>query len=305
MTLEQLLDRGRTRSIFLWSVSSVVALLLTARYFILPRFDPSLAQGGLPLAAKLLEDFSATIIITVLVAVFLWWITPSRVRNVGIEVVEPRELPRHFAEALLGSSEWRFAGGCGRYFRSAVLQEMSKRARRESTSKAVSAIILNPANDVLCERHARYRAGTKRGQADGNWTKTKVKQELLATIIVSKAVAHRQGLLDVRIFLSDHYSSFRIDISQVCAIETREDASAPALRSDSGSYYYTALIDEYRIALEQAELVVGGESQCDAVKDLPSLKTAIGAMGLNALGLTDSQLEEVVKLTMNVSNPYE
>jgi hypothetical protein len=305
MTLEQLLDRGRTRSIFLWSIGGIVALLLVIRYFVLPRYEPSLAQGGLPIAAKLLEDVSATIVVTVLVSLFLWWITPSRVRNSGIEMVEPRELPRHFAEALANSSNWCFVGGCGRYFRSAVLQEMTRRARQESTSKSVSAVILNPENDLLCKRHARYRSGTKRGQKEGNWTKVRVKQELLATIVIAKAVAKRQGLIDVRIYLSDHYSSFRLDISQVCAIETREDSTAPALRSNSGSYYFSALNDEFRIAMEQAKPVIEGETECAAVTDLASLKTAIAALKMPALGLTDPQLEEVVKLVLNISNPYE
>ncbi len=307
MTLEQLLDRGRTRSIFIFSIGGLVTLLLVIRYFVLPRFEPSLAQGGLPLAAKLLEDVSATIIVTVLVAFFLWWITPSRVRNFGVEIVEPRELPRHFAEALANSNEWRFVGGCGRYFRSAVLQEMTKRARQESTSKSVSAIILNPENDLLCELHARYRAGTKRGQKEGGWTKARVRQELLATIVIAKAVAKRQGLIDLDIFLSDHYSSFRVDISQRCAIETREDPTAPALRSESGSYYFVVLNDEYRIAREQAKPIIKGkgEVECAAVTDLASLKLAIAAVGITNLSLSDLELQAVVDLVLNVSNPYE
>lgn len=305
MTLEQLFDRARTRAIFFTAIAGVVSLLLIVRYFVLPWLDPSLTHGGLPLAAKLLEDISTTIVVTVLVAAFLWWITPTRVRNSGVVVVEPRELRRHFSEALANSSDWRFFGGCGRYFRSAVLQEMSRRARQESTSKAVSAIILNPENDLLCERHARYRAGTRRGQNEGNWNKVRVKQELLATIVITKAVAHREGLIDAQIFVSDHFSSFRVDLSQVCVIETREDATAPALRSDSGSYYFAALNDEYRITKEQAKQIANGESECAAVIDLVSLKAAINALGMTSLGLTDPELERVVKLVLHISNPYE
>lgn len=241
MTLEQLFDRSRTRTIFIWAVSTAVSLLLIVRYLALPYFDSSLTQGIVPLIAKLLEDISTTIVVTVLIAAFLWYITPPRVRNSGAIIVEPRELKAQFSEALANSSEWRFFGGCGRYFRSAVLTEMTRRARMESTSKSVSAIVLNPDNDALCEQHSRYRAGTRRGAHEGNWTKIRVKQELLATIIVTKTVAHREGLIDAHIYVSNHYSSFRVDISRNCAIETREDASAPALRSDSGSYYFSAL----------------------------------------------------------------
>ena len=298
-------DRARTRNIFFVAIALVAALLLLVRYFVLPHFDATLSQGGLPLVAKLLEDVSTTIVVTVVVAAFLWWITPSRVRNSGVVVIEPRELKRHFAEALSSSSDWRFFGGCGRYFRSAVLKEMKRRARQESTSKSVAAIVLNPENDLLCERHSRYRAGTSRGKSEGNWTTIRVKQELLATIVITKAVAHSEGLIDAQILVSDHFSSFRVDISQLCAIETREDATAPALRSDRGTYYYDALNDEYRLAKEQARVIQGGLLECSKVSDLSSLKNAIIAIGLNALGLSDQELEEVVALIHTASNPYE
>lgn len=304
MTLENLFDRSRTRNLFFGAVLITVSFLLIVRYLVLPYFDSSLTQGIVPMVAKLLEDVSTTIVVTVLIAAFLWYITPQRVRNSGVVIVEPRELKAQFSKALSSSNDWRFFGGCGRYFRSAVLTEMARRARIESTSKSVSAIVLNPDNDVLCEKHSRYRAGTGRGAHEGNWTKVRVKQELLTTIIVTKAVAHKEGLIDVHIYVSDHYSSFRVDISQNCAIETREDAAAPALRSDSGSYYFAALNDEFRIVKEQARMVVGGEAVCADVTDLASLKVAIKILGFNKLNLTDSDLAGVVSLLSKIKNPY-
>ena len=124
-------------------------------------------------------------------------------------------------------------------------------------------------------------------------------------MVITKAVAHSEGLIDAQILVSDHFSSFRVDISQLCAIETREDATAPALRSDRGTYYYDALNDEYRLAKEQARVIQGGLLECSKVSDLSSLKNAIIAIGLNALGLSDQELEEVVALIHTASNPYE
>jgi hypothetical protein len=95
-----------------------------------------------------------------------------------------------------------------------------------------------------------------------------------------------------------------VDISQVCAIETREDATAPALRSDAASYYFDALNDEFRVVKEQAKLLPGGETECAAVTDLATLKTALAVLQMNALGLNDAELEGVVNLVKNISNPY-
>ena len=305
MTLEELFERPRTRRIFFAAIIGIVTLLLIARYFALPTFDSSLTQGGLPLIAKIAEDLSATILVTVTIAAFLWWITPSRVRNSGIAVVEPRELKVHFNEALATSSEWQFFGGCGRYFRSAVLVEMQKRARSESTSKRIGVVILNPENTILCEKHARYRSGTRRGKNEGNWTTSRVKQELLATIVITKRFAHSEGLLDIQIYVADHFSGFRVDISQNCAIETREDPTAPALLSEKGSYYYSALSDEYRLWRNQSREITNGEVECESVTDLKSLKHALLTLNLEKHGLTDTELEEVLATIKLPKNPYE
>ncbi|MCP8463222.1 hypothetical protein NK553_04595 [Pseudomonas sp. ZM23] len=305
MTLEQLLDRKKASRIFFVAVLLLVIVLLGVRYFVIPRFAPTLSQGGLPLIAKILEDASTTMVVTVLIAAFLKWVDPFRSKVLGLAMVDPWEVKTYFADALNSSNKWSFAGGCGRYFRSAVLREMQKRARSSSTSKSVEAIILNPENTLLCERHARYRSGTLRGEREGNWTTERVKQELLATVLISKRVASTATLLDVDIYVVDHFSSFRVDLAETCAIETREDPTAPALKCDSGSYYYTALNNEYRLLREQSRPIVGGEAECAAVSDLASLKTALSAVGLSGHGLSDEDLAPVLTLLRKPGTPYE
>lgn len=304
MSVDSLFERAHTRRLFVIAVVFMLATMLTVRYFVLPWFDPGLSRGLWPLAAQVLDNVSTTIVVTFLVGAFLWWITPSRTKQAGVSLIEPRELARHFNDGLAKSTTWRFFGGCGRYFRSAVLNTMKQRATAESTAKSVAAIILNPANQVLCERHARYRAGTRRGHAEGNWTGARVKQELIATIITAKAASYSQGLLDVKILVSNHFSSFRVDISESFAIQTREDPIAPALRSEEGSYYYEAQMNEFRLLKEQATLLSGGESECAKVKDVGSLKQALEAMGLDSCQLSDPELAEVVDIVQSPENPY-
>ena len=305
MLIDSLFERVRTRNLLFMAVAGLLAVLLSIRYCILPRFDPSLSQGLVPLISQIIDNVSTTIVVTVLVTAILWWIAPPRARRAGVYLVEPRELPGHFHDGLATSATWRFFGGCGRHFRSAVLNTMKQRAQAESTSKSVTAIVLNPENEILCERHARYRAGTRRGQMEGNWTSARVKQELIATIVTTKATSFNQGLLDVEILLSDYFSSFRVDISQSFAIQTREDPTAPALRSEEGSYYYNAQMDEFRLLKEQSTLVRSGAPQCANVSDVQSLRRALTAMDLSSCQLSDPELTEVVRIVRNPENPYQ
>jgi hypothetical protein len=309
MTFEQLFERKKTRTLFFAGSIVVVLLMLCVRYFVLPEFEPGLSQGLLNVAAKLLEDLSSTVIVTVLVAFALWYVTPQRVRQSGVTVVEPRELKSYFNRALINTREWKFCGGCGRYFRSAVLSMISNEATSSSTSKRVSAIVLNPLNDALCERHAFYRSGTRKGKADGNWTTLRVKQELLATIIMAKQCSAAATLVDVQILVSDHFSGFRMDISDSYAIETREDSTAPALLCEFGTYYFGALVDEFRLIERQATRIKGGEDQCHSISDVTSLRLALGYLriGKNTLAdlnLQDSELQGVLSLIQKNENPY-
>ena len=293
------------RRLFLTAVVFMLATFLAVRYFVLPRFDPDLSRGALPLVAQILDNVSTIIVVTLSVAIFLRWIAPSHARQARVSLIEPRELADHFHDGLATSTTWHFFGGCGRYFRSAVLDKMKERATAESTAKSVAAIILNPENQLLCRRHAAYRASTRRGRTEGSWTSTRVKQELIATIVTAKATSCRMGLLlDVKILLSDHFSSFRVDISQSFAIQTREDPTAPALRSEKDSYYYKAQVNEYRLLEEQATLVSGGEHECANAHDVESLKRALKAMDLSACELSDVELAEVVGIVQNPENPY-
>ena len=303
MSVEALFEGKQTRRLFFIAVVFFLLVAFGVRYYVLPSYDPSLSQGWVPLISEAIENVSATLVVTLFLAAFFWWVAPLRVRQPEVDLVEPRDLVGYFREGLATSNDWRFSGGCGRYFRSAVLNAMKERAREDSTSKDLTAIILNPENDGLCERHARYRAGTRRGHAEGNWTKVRVKRELIATIVIVKATSFRR-LLDIGILVSDYSSSFRVDICQSFAIQTREDPTAPALRSKKGSYYYRAQMDEFRLLKEQARVVEGGEPECAEVNSVESLRRALIAMKLTACALSDSELEKVVTIVQSPENPY-
>lgn len=303
MTFDELLNRGRTRSIFLFIFIISVLFLLAVRYYVMPQGFPALKQGWVLIVSSLIDNLVSTGIVTVTLGFLLWWLTPYRVRNAGINVVEPRELKIRFDHALNTTSSWKFAGGCGRYFRSAVVRRLEERARHESSTKSAVAIILNPENSRLCEQHAHYRSSTRRGHDEGNWTAIRVKQELLATLVIAKSACSM--LFDVKVYFSDHFRGDRLDIAECYAIETREDRSAPALQSDSGSYFYQAVMNDFRLIEGQARPIHDGEQECRGVTDIATLKKALYAMDVKNIDLNDGDLGEVVRLVMDRKNPYE
>lgn len=304
MTLEEILDKRQARSYFLAGVVLALFCLFAIRFWLIPSFNADLKLTGWQFFAKFTEDLTTGLIVSVAIAIFLWWIAPPKKENAGISLIPADDLKKTFANALKTSNGWSFSGGCGRYFRTAVMDAMAKRALADSFTVKVEAVILNPANQSLCAQHASFRTGTRRGQSEGGWTAEKVKQELLATLIVAKRKKHQNPLIDLTIRVSDHFSGFRVDIAEDYAIETREDPTAPALKCEGGLYYYQALVNEFHLLKEQSKPISGGEVECAAAKDEPSILAALGAMGLGAVSLTTQDVAAIMKAIQKPKNPY-
>ncbi|WP_141715730.1 hypothetical protein [Burkholderia ubonensis] len=304
MTLDEILDKGRPRSYFLCGVLVILFGLFAIRFWMIPAGDVTLKLTGLKFLAQFTEDLSAGLIVSVAIAFFMWWIAPPKTENPGISLIPAEDLKKVFSGALKKSSRWMFSGGCGRYFRTAVLDAMVGRTRADSFAVKVEAVILNPENHKLCEHHAKFRAATRRGQSEGGWTAAKVKQELLATLIIAKKKKYENQLIDLDIYVSDYFSGFRVDIAQDCAIETREDSTAPALKCDGGLYYYKALENEFHLTKAQGRLISGGEAECGAANDEPSIRAALNAMGLGGISVDAQDIAAISGLIKDPKNPY-
>lgn len=303
MTLDDVFSRPYYRRIAVVLMVFVILLLLVSRYFILPFFSPNLQLSFPQFFAKFLEDLSAALIGTLFLAVCVMVLTPPTQSSAKVEVLEASQLKREFSSALNQSDFWWFYGGCGRYFRSAVVSAMGKRASAEGT-KTLRAIILNPTNTVLCEQHANYRAATSRGIQDGQWTASRVKCELLATIVYCLKASQKNTLLKIELSISDRFSTFRADISSISAIETREDPKAPALKSPADSDFYKALKTEFDILAQQSSSVLDSGRKCLLVTDLTTLKQAVSSLMLPGLVVTAAEYLVILGLVKDPVNPH-
>lgn len=304
MTLDEILSRPQSRRY------AIVLLLITAfaigcaRYFVLPHLEASFEFKSPPFLLKLLEDLSTSLTITIVLSLAIHWLKPKSADSAKIMVLDASEIRGEFKEALSSSDSWRFYGGCGRYFRSAVLSAMNKRATAESSEKTLHAVILNPGNAELCEEHASYRSSTNQGRLDGNWTASRVKCELLATIVLCLRTAQSNALLRLHISVSDRFSVFRADISDSVAIETREDPKAAALKIPLGSDFYKAFRTEFQMTEKQSFLIVDSQKLCKLVRDEQTLMRAITALAIPGVHVTAQENRDILSLINRPVNPH-
>ena len=58
----------------------------------------------------------------------------------------------------------------------------------------------------------------------------------------------------------EHFSAFRLDISDDYVVITKEDKEASGLRADKGTYFYDSYIDEERLHERQATNIIVTDS---------------------------------------------
>jgi len=158
--MNDILNKKYSRKIFLCTVSSIALILILCRYFLLPIIDQTIKTGWVIFFTNITDGLLVSLLVTVFIGVFLFWITPDEIKEAKIKISEPRELPELFDSSFPTTNLWWYKGGCGRYFRTKTLPQMASWARKNSHSREIIAVILDPSNNELCENHANYRRST-------------------------------------------------------------------------------------------------------------------------------------------------
>ncbi len=304
--MEKIFSRVHYRRNFIALVLVVVAALLLIRFFVLPRQS---STGGdiIPwwtIAASFIESLSVTLLVTLLVAGFIFWATPPELLRFGLRVVGPKDINQMLRASVQSTKSWQFKGACGRYTRAVTLPSLVAAAERDRKARKVSLCLLDPSKDDVCLGYAELRNSLS-GRGRKTWTAQQVQEEVIATI-VSALQCGESALFDVDIYLVDQYSSFRMDITDDFALITKEDPRDAALRSDAGTDFYNSYKDEYRHVTKQARHLprlsiqrIGEKVQHATVKQI-----------VNDFGLLSDdkylQLDEskIIEAINNPNNPY-
>jgi len=306
MSIESLLSQPHIRRTFFLAVSLVAAVIVGIRYFVLPLIDPSLKVALVPFISRTAESLLMSLLVAVFVGSFLFWITPRVVRVASIEAIEPRALPALFEKAMQVSDFWYYKGSCGRYFRTRTLPVMAYWARNQSISREIVAIILDPRDQAVCETYAEYRNSTRSVDVDGRWDAKRVRREIYATALTVLHYQAHEKMLRVSLGFSRAFSSFRIDLSSLYVIVTKEDRLAPAMKCDKESFFYQSYRDEVYLSQRQGESML--QPAVDTFLDTLSVqgaRDAIQAAGLACAILDERDYEEIVRICLERKNPYE
>lgn len=304
--MESILKKKHYRSAFYWLVALILLLSIVLRFLVFPQFDTKLEASLLGFGAALLDGLVISLIVTVLIGSFVFWLTPEILKKSVMDVIEPKEIGPLLKKAVTDTRSWTYKGACGRYTRKTTLPTLASAAKNEGLGRDIRITILNPDNDLLCSEYATYRRSLKSANNGNRWTENKVKEEVIATIISALRFRHEEPLLRIELYLTDHFSAFRFDISDQYVIVTKEDKEASGLRADSGTYFYDSYKDDVRLSERQSinvsyedEVPIGNNLTDETLRNLILEASIIDQDKLNSLDL--SAIRELIN---SPGDPY-
>lgn len=254
--MEEILKKHHYRKIFYVVIVLVLLITLITRVYIVPAVDTSATISSTQVITMILDGLFSSLIVTIFIGMFIFWLTPEIVKTSMMEVIDPKEISPLLKKATINSKTWIFKGVGGRYTRSVTIPEMAESARSQSLGRDIRLSLINPKNTDLCKEYAIYRKSLKSANVSDPWDYKKVRNEAVATIISALITKHDEPLLRIEIYLLEHFSAFRLDISDDYVVITKEDKEASALRADKGTYFYDSYIDEVRLHERQAKKVI-------------------------------------------------
>lgn len=249
--MENILEKKHYRKAFFTLVAWILLGAFTLRLIVLCIiFKQELSL--LSLVSSFLDNFIITLIITIIIGSFIFWITPENVFRSKMKVIDANEINPTLKSVLATTKFWIYKGTCGRYTRATTIPKLAEAARNSGFGRDITICLLDPKNHKICEEYAIYRRSLKSANPQKPWTKLSVQEEIIATIVTALKFRYLEPLLRINVYLVDHFSAFRLDISDEFVVVTKEDKTASALKADKDTYFYDSYKDDVRLTERQS-----------------------------------------------------
>lgn len=307
MDVEKIESKQNIKLYFLLVIISLVAIFLTLLFIIYPKLG-SESPYLLLLTKNILETTFATILVTAGLSIFVLWIAPKKKKDSNMQVLEPREIRTYHKQSRISTKVWLYSGGSGRYTRDVTLPSLADICNDEQKNIKVYIQILNPDNTKICQSYAKYRNSLKGiGQTI---SVSNVQCDLLATIVAGYFWEQQQSNLNVEIYLKNHFSLFRTELSDDMVIITKENPFDLAILHNKESCFYkshhTDLLNGFdqskkldmrkRLTSEGTTKTIANITTKDIKKLLTSLKIASD--------ISELELECILEFVQNKTSPY-
>ena len=208
--------------------------------------------GTLPLIETLLGYIRA-IAAAILTSLFLLWVVssfiPRKKTAEGMIELEAAKITKEFDNLLSTATRWRYKGNFGRYMRGKVLPTLAERQNCH-----ISACVIDPNNQELCEKHALYRGRINSIDKGKQYDADTVALQILVTVVICSWYSKNRRVV-IDLYLSASFDPVRIDSNDEAMIITVEDRRQPALKINRDHFTYEHFETSMEFARDQGTKV--------------------------------------------------
>jgi hypothetical protein len=298
------LQNKANRDYFYLIIIFLLIIIFSTRHFILPYLYEEKIDISHNLFYEILDKLFSSVLVTIGLATFIFWLTPKNKLNAQMKIIQPIEIKDIFKKSMLETDFWIFNGGSGRYTRNQTIPNLALLSQEKNKSIDISIVIINPKNEDVISQYADYKNSLRTSKKREKKTIKSVQLDLITTILSCHIWKTEQPLLNINLYLKNHFSIFRIDISTKKVIITKEDPNEPAILFEKETFFYTSQIEEQKQVLKQFSKVnllkFVGLKNINA-SEIKNLSTQLN---LDIL-LKEEDYKEILKKIKSNENPYE
>ena len=292
--MEKILGNPKIRRLFYALFVLGLVILIVLKYFL----------NGIPYIDSILNDLIASIVTTVLIGAFVFYVFP-KAEDLDFEIIEPTRIQEELSKGRLSTDYWYFTGGTGMFTRAVTLPELAKRARIINKPIELKLQLIDPLNWELCQKYAEYRRGLNTASNNRKlWTVKYVRNQSFATIVKSIIISSQEPLLEITIGLKNNFSLFRLDLSSSCVIVTKEDPREVAFIFYKSSSSFNSYYHEFKETFKQTRISKNCTTSINFSElDKENLIKILKNVDLYE-NIDDEDLDLILNLTKNSVNPY-
>jgi hypothetical protein len=245
--------------------------------------------------------YISSALITIFLGFFMILFFFPRKEKGEIIEIPAQEITKEFDKLLKNANRWRYQGNFGRYLRGKVLPSLASKS-----DVHVTACVIDPANQELCEKHAEYRSGINAIDKGKRYNAQAVSLEVVVTIVIAAWYARNRNI-DIVIYLSGRFDPIRIDGNDDAIILTVEDRRSPALMITKKHFIAEHFNLQMQTARNQARKInLGGMSFGIELAQI-SATDVVNVLSVAKLENVCNELtaEVIVKACHESKNPYE
>ena len=233
----------------------VILLLLLSAMLLADFASAKISQEFLKSVAGTLSNGFASALMGILCAYVFFIIFTPEEYGAETEITSPSVTYARHQRELGRTNQWLHSGHTARWVTQKGMPILGQHASGSGRHIDVKLLVIDPANEVLCEEYAAHRRRLAANHFGGTWTTEHVQLEITCSIVRACRIACNHPRLNVDIRLSNDFDPRRSDITTDVLFMTIDDPKSIAVQISKDEVYYSYMLADFQKRFEKGRII--------------------------------------------------